>query len=58
MDEKEKTPVYVQDLTEFNETTLRTQEKQFHVGFERIQICLFTMLGIYIVNHLQVLLSL
>lgn len=52
MDEREKTPVYVQDLTEFNETTLRTQEKRFHVGFERIQICLFTMLGIYTVNHL------
>lgn len=57
-DEREKTPVYVQDLTEFNETTLRTQEKRFHVGFERIQICLFTMLGIYTVNRLQALLSL
>lgn len=57
-DEREKTPVYVQDLTEFNETTLRTQEKRFHVGFKRIQICLFTMLGIYTVNHLQALLSL
>jgi hypothetical protein len=57
-DEREKTPVYVQDLTEFNETTLRTQEKRFQVGFERIQICLFTMLGIYTVNRLQALLSL
>jgi hypothetical protein len=36
IDEQEKTPVYVQDLTEFNETTLCTQEKRFHVGFKRI----------------------
>ncbi|KAF7587244.1 hypothetical protein BBP40_007516 [Aspergillus hancockii] len=57
-EEREKTPVYVQDLTEFNETTLRTQEKRFHVGYERIQLCLFTMVGIYTVNRLQALLSL
>ncbi|KAL1873654.1 hypothetical protein Plec18167_006171 [Paecilomyces lecythidis] len=56
--ERDKTPVYVQDLTEFNETVLRTQERRFYLGYERIQLCLFTMLGIYTVNRLDALLSL
>ncbi|KAJ5330489.1 hypothetical protein N7476_000272 [Penicillium atrosanguineum] len=57
-DERGKEPVYVQDLTKFNETILRTQEKRFHLGYERIQLCLFTMLGIFTVNRLSALLSL
>jgi hypothetical protein len=58
MKEREKTGVYLQDLTEFNETVLRTTEKRFHLGFERIQICLFTILGIFTVNRISALLSL
>ena len=54
----EKTAVYIHDLTEFMETILQTQEKQFYVGYEWIQLCMFTMLGIYTVNHLSALLSL
>lgn len=38
--ERGKEPVYVQDLTELNETTLRTQERRFHSGNERIQLSL------------------
>lgn len=56
--ERDKTAVYVQDLTEFNDTIIRTQEKRFNVGYERIQLCLFSMLGIYTVNRLSALLSL
>lgn len=56
--ERGKEPVYVQDLTELNETILRTQERRFHFGYERIQMCLFSMLGIYTVNRLSALLSL
>lgn len=56
--ERDKTPVYIQDLTEFTETILRTQEKRFYLGYERIQLCIFTMLGIYTVNRLGALLSL
>ncbi|BDD57413.1 hypothetical protein MAP00_002776 [Monascus purpureus] len=56
--EREKTPVYVQDLTKFNETVLQTQERRFHLGYERIQLCLFNMLGIFTVNRLSALLSL
>ncbi|EED14738.1 conserved hypothetical protein [Talaromyces stipitatus ATCC 10500] len=58
MEEREKTGVHVQDLTAFNETVLRTTEKRFHLGFERIQICLFTILGIFTVNRISALLSL
>ncbi|KAI2697980.1 hypothetical protein CBS147354_9889 [Penicillium roqueforti] len=56
--ERGKEPVYVQDLTELNETILRTQERRFHFGYERIQLCLFNMLGIYTMNRLHALLSL
>ncbi|KAJ5443135.1 hypothetical protein N7445_004248 [Penicillium cf. griseofulvum] len=56
--ERGKEPVYVQDLTELNETILRTQERRFHFRYERIQLCLFNMLGIYTVNRLHALLSL
>jgi hypothetical protein len=58
MKEREKTGVYMQDLTEFNETVLWTTKKRFYLGFERIQICLFTILGIFIVNRISALLSL
>ncbi|KAJ5804829.1 hypothetical protein N7474_010694 [Penicillium riverlandense] len=56
--ERGKELVYVQDLTELNETILRTQERRFHFGYERIQMCLFSMIGIYTVNRLSALLSL
>ncbi|CAG8182071.1 unnamed protein product [Penicillium nalgiovense] len=56
--ERGKELVYVQDLTELNETILRTQERRFHFGYERIQLCLFNMLGIYTVNRLHAPLSL
>ncbi|KAJ5751309.1 hypothetical protein N7533_008337 [Penicillium manginii] len=56
--ERGKEPVYVQDLTELNETILRTQERRFNFGYERIQMCLFSMLGIFTVNRLSALLSL
>ncbi|KAJ6067943.1 uncharacterized protein N7446_004980 [Penicillium canescens] len=32
-----KTPVYIEDVGPFNETILSTQEKKFHLGFQRIQ---------------------
>ncbi|CAG7940526.1 unnamed protein product [Penicillium salamii] len=56
--ERGKEPVYVQDLTKLNETILRTQKRRFYFGYERIQMCLFSMLGIYTVKRLSALLSL
>lgn len=59
MSGREKTGVYVQELTQSKETVLRTMEKQFHLGFERIHVCLLGILGIYtMMNWISVLLSL
>lgn len=53
-----KTPVYIEDIGPFNETILSTQEKKFHLGFQRIQVCLFNSLGIFTVHRRSALLSL
>ncbi|KAJ5179439.1 hypothetical protein N7492_002649, partial [Penicillium capsulatum] len=53
-----KTPVYIEDIGPFNETILSTQEKKFHLGFQRIQVCLFNSLGIFTVHRRNALLSL
>ncbi|KAJ5117911.1 uncharacterized protein N7443_001745 [Penicillium atrosanguineum] len=53
-----KTPVYIEDIGPFNETILSTQEKKFHLGFQRIQVCLFNSLGIFTVHRKSALLSL
>ncbi|KAJ5608636.1 hypothetical protein N7528_009203 [Penicillium herquei] len=53
-----KTPVYIEDIAPFNETILSTQEKRFHLGFQRIQVCLFNSLGIFTVHRKSAMLSL
>ncbi|KAJ6061027.1 hypothetical protein N7499_004108 [Penicillium canescens] len=53
-----KTPVYIEDIGPFNETILSTQEKKFHLGFQRIQVCLFNSLGIFTLHRKSALLSL
>ncbi len=53
-----KTPVYIEDITPFNETILSTQEKKFYLGFQRIQVCLFNSLGLFTVHRRSALLSL
>ncbi|KAJ5249289.1 hypothetical protein N7468_000740 [Penicillium chermesinum] len=53
-----KTPVYIEDIVPFNETILSTQEKKFHLGFQRIQVCIFNSLGIFTVHRRSALLSL
>ncbi|OQE09712.1 hypothetical protein PENFLA_c100G09029 [Penicillium flavigenum] len=46
-----KTPVYIEDTAPFNETILSTQERKFHLGFQRIQVCLFNSLGLFTVHR-------
>ncbi|KAJ1704834.1 hypothetical protein NYO67_13011 [Aspergillus flavus] len=53
-----KTPVYIEDIGPFNETILSTQEKKFHLGFQRIQVCVFNSLGLFTVHRQNALLSL
>ncbi|EDN06475.1 predicted protein [Histoplasma mississippiense (nom. inval.)] len=56
--EKEKTPVYVEDMSPLQETTLRTQEKRFWLGLQRMQICLYNLLGLFTLNRKSAILAL
>ena len=53
-----KTPVYIEDIGPFNDTILSTQKKPFDLGFQRIQVCLFNLLGIFTVHRTSALLGL
>ncbi|KAH2891750.1 hypothetical protein KXV75_003550 [Aspergillus fumigatus] len=52
------TPVYIEDMVPFNETILRTREKRFHLGFQRIILCLYNTIGLFTVNRKQAILHL
>lgn len=51
-------PVYVEDMVPFNETILQTQERRFHLGFQRILLCLYNTMGLFTVNRKQAMLHL
>ncbi|KAH3167449.1 hypothetical protein KXV52_001756 [Aspergillus fumigatus] len=52
------TPVYIEDMVPFNETILQTREKRFHLGFQRIVLCLYNSIGLFTVNRKQAILHL
>ncbi|KAH1515597.1 hypothetical protein KXX29_009720 [Aspergillus fumigatus] len=52
------TPVYIEDMVPFNETILQTREKRFHLGFQRIILCLYNTIGLFTVNRKQAMLHL
>lgn len=52
------TPVYIKDMVPFNETILQTQEKQFHLGFQRIILYLYNTIRLFTVNRKQAILHL
>ncbi|OJD22678.1 hypothetical protein ACJ73_05976, partial [Blastomyces percursus] len=56
--EKEKTPVYVEDMSPLQETALRTQEKRFWLSLQRMQICLYNLLGLFTLNRKSAILNL
>ncbi|KAJ5504597.1 hypothetical protein N7463_007471 [Penicillium fimorum] len=51
-------PVYIEDMIPFNETILQTREKRFHLGFQRIILCLYNTLGLFTINRKQAMLDL
>lgn len=55
---RKKTPVYIEDITPFNETILAMQQKRFDLGFQRIQVCLLNTLGLFILHWKSALLAL
>ncbi|THC87454.1 hypothetical protein EYZ11_013100 [Aspergillus tanneri] len=52
------TPVYIEDMVPFNETILQTREKRFHLGFQRIILCLYNTIGLFTVNRKKAILNL
>ncbi|PLB46332.1 hypothetical protein P170DRAFT_361973, partial [Aspergillus steynii IBT 23096] len=55
---RKKTPVYIEDISPFNETILVTQQKRFDLGFQRIQMCLLNILGLFTLHRKSALLAL
>ncbi|OJD21255.1 hypothetical protein ACJ73_07408, partial [Blastomyces percursus] len=51
--QEEKTPVYVEDMS-----PLRTQERRFWLGLQRMQICLYNLLGLFTLNRRSAILNL
>lgn len=51
-------PVYIEDMVPFNETILQTQKRRFHLGFQRIILCLYNTIGLFTVNRKQAMLHL
>ncbi|PLB47852.1 hypothetical protein P170DRAFT_465391 [Aspergillus steynii IBT 23096] len=51
-------PVYIKDMVPFNETILQTREKRFHLGFQRIILCLYNTIRLFTVNRKQAILYL
>ncbi|EDN10985.1 predicted protein [Histoplasma mississippiense (nom. inval.)] len=56
--EKEKDPAYVEDTSTLQKTALRTQEKRFWLGLQRMQICLYNLLGLFTLNRKSAILNL
>jgi Protein of unknown function (DUF3435) len=50
--ERKRTPVYIEDMIPLNETILSTQEKRFWLGFQRLQVCLFNILGLFTLHRI------
>ncbi|KAE8130760.1 hypothetical protein BDV38DRAFT_291355 [Aspergillus pseudotamarii] len=52
-DEKEKTPMFIEDVVPLQETTLRTMEKRFDLGLQRMQQCLYPLMACFTVNRIN-----
>ncbi|KAL4810583.1 hypothetical protein BDV18DRAFT_127695 [Aspergillus unguis] len=52
-DEKEKTPMFIEDVVPLQETTLRTMEKRFDIGLQRMQQCLYPLMACFTVNRIN-----
>ncbi|KAJ6070739.1 hypothetical protein N7467_012058 [Penicillium canescens] len=52
-DEKEKPPLYIEDVVILQETVLRTMEKRFYIGLQRMQQCLYNLMACFTVNRIS-----
>jgi hypothetical protein len=51
-DEKDKPPMYIEDVVTLQETVLRTMEKRFYLGLQRMQQCLYNLMACFTVNRI------
>jgi hypothetical protein len=52
-DGKEQIPMFIEDVVPLTETTLRTMEKQFDLGLQRMQQCLYPLMACFTVNWIN-----
>ncbi|OKP09914.1 hypothetical protein PENSUB_4626 [Penicillium subrubescens] len=52
-DEKEKPPLYIEDVVVLQEAVLRTMEKRFYIGLQRMQQCLYNLMACFTVNRIS-----
>ncbi|KAJ5737405.1 uncharacterized protein N7483_002530 [Penicillium malachiteum] len=52
-DEKEKPPMYIEDVIILQETVLRTMDKRFYIGLQRMQQCLYNLMACFTVNRIS-----
>lgn len=45
--------MYIEDLVPLQETVLRTMEKRFYVGIQRMQQCLYNLMACFTVNRIN-----
>jgi hypothetical protein len=55
---RDNRPVYIEDMVPFNETILQTRGKRFHLGIQRIILCLYNTIGMFTVNRKHAMLTL
>ncbi|KAI9046105.1 uncharacterized protein KD926_003943 [Aspergillus affinis] len=52
-EENDKTPMFIEDVVPLQETTLRTTEKRFYIGLQRMQQCLYHLMACFTVNRID-----
>ena len=45
--------MYIEDLVPLQETVLRTMDKRFHIGLQRMQQCLYNLMACFTVNRIN-----
>ncbi|KAH8691891.1 putative C2H2 finger domain protein [Talaromyces proteolyticus] len=55
---RDNIPLYIEDVIPFNETIITTRKKRFHLGIQRIMLCLLLMLGLFTANRKRAMMRL
>lgn len=55
---RDNVPLYIEDMVPFNETIITTRQKRFHLGIQRIMLCLLLMLGLFTASRKRAMMKL